>query len=125
MKLHFNFRLSKFRYDKIVIKEANTAIVYGSSEEFGGNGSFKIHGMDKLIAFNKEILLNLDKDNPEFFILCSGSTIFGVSTTGDDIHSSQYLLVFENIEKMNELISLEHLNKYVYLWLRKHHGIFD
>lgn len=124
MKLHFDFKLAHFRYEKIILKSDCTATVYGSSEALGGNGWFKIQGAEKLKSFDKKVLLKLDKENPELFLLYSGSTIFAVAKIPSygsyNMENLDYFLVHEGTEDMNGFMNLESLDSYMDYWMNKY-----
>lgn len=128
MKLHFDFHLAHFRFDRMSLESESKATVYGSSNELGGCGYFKLSGEEKISAFTREIQSKLDKQNPEFLLLYSGKTIFAVSLipsncpkdcSSINMNSLDYLLVHEGTNHMNGLMNLETLNVYMDYWMDK------
>ena len=124
MKLHFDFKLARFRHEKIVVNDVNTATVYGSSEVLGKNVFFQVHGTEKIRAFNTNVLLKLNKEKPELFLLYSGSTIFAVakipSCGSYTMENLEYFLVHEGTEDINGFMSLKAVNAYMDYWMDKY-----
>lgn len=125
MELHFDFKLATFRFDKIVLEEFDKATVYGSSEELGGNGWFKVYGKDKILALIDNVLSKLNRQNQELNLLYSANTIFAVSSGYGDMEKLDYLLVHAGTEDKNDLMSLESLDSYMDSWMTKYHLLFD
>lgn len=123
MKLHFDFKLAHFRYEKIIRKSDSIATVYGCSEALGGNGWFNIIGAEKLKAFKEKVLLP-NQENQEFLLLYSGTTIFAVARIpfcgSYNMENLDYFLVHEGTNDMNGFMNLESLNAYMDYWMDKY-----
>lgn len=124
MKLHFNFNLARFRYNRISIRSEVEAFVYGFSADSTFEVSiFTLYGEEKISAFTREISSKLNSENPDIFILHIGTNPIAVSLIPSNcpkniksvnMEKLDYLLINEETKHMNGLMNLETLDAYMF-----------